>query len=141
MQISEYWFIFNQTFRSDFLGPYNRLGLLQPKQIWIHYINYILIDNPIKLLNLSKNWQIQNFVWMFKTTFWIFFFWFFQVMLRWLITVKRNYRNVPYHNWRHAFNVAQIMFCLLTVSIDLQFSFFIVNQGIYTLMEKWLNRL
>ncbi|XP_047500995.1 dual 3',5'-cyclic-AMP and -GMP phosphodiesterase 11A-like [Penaeus chinensis] len=36
-----------------------------------------------------------------------------QTLLRWLITVKRNYRNVPYHNWRHAFNVAHNMFCLL----------------------------
>ncbi|XP_070000493.1 dual 3',5'-cyclic-AMP and -GMP phosphodiesterase 11A-like [Penaeus vannamei] len=36
-----------------------------------------------------------------------------KTLLRWLITVKRNYRNVPYHNWRHAFNVAHNMFCLL----------------------------
>jgi len=30
--------------------------------------------------------------------------------------VKKNYRNVTYHNWRHAFNVAQMMFAILTVS-------------------------
>lgn len=39
----------------------------------------------------------------------------FQTLLRWLITVKRNYRNVPYHNWRHAFNVAHNMFAMLKV--------------------------
>ncbi|KAL7644923.1 UNVERIFIED_CONTAM: hypothetical protein RMT77_004740 [Armadillidium vulgare] len=37
-----------------------------------------------------------------------------QMLLRWLITVKRNYRNVQYHNWRHAFNVAHVMFSILT---------------------------
>ncbi|KAK3867482.1 hypothetical protein Pcinc_027052 [Petrolisthes cinctipes] len=37
----------------------------------------------------------------------------YKTLLRWLITVKRNYRNVPYHNWRHAFNVAHNMFGML----------------------------
>ena len=34
---------------------------------------------------------------------------------RWVLTVRRNYRNetVPYHNWMHAFNVAQMMFAML----------------------------
>jgi hypothetical protein len=39
-----------------------------------------------------------------------------QALYRFLITVKRNYRDVPYHNWRHAFNVAQVMFAILMVS-------------------------
>ena len=36
-------------------------------------------------------------------------------LCRWLLTVKRNYRNetVQYHNWYHAFNVTQMMFCML----------------------------
>lgn len=36
-------------------------------------------------------------------------------LCRWLLTVKKNYRQeVQYHNWNHAFNVAQMMFsCLL----------------------------
>ena len=33
---------------------------------------------------------------------------------RWLCTVKKNYREVNYHNWRHAFNVCQLMFAILT---------------------------
>ena len=38
-----------------------------------------------------------------------------ETLCRWLLTVKRNYRNdtVKYHNWFHAFNVAQMMFCML----------------------------
>lgn len=40
----------------------------------------------------------------------------YSVLCRWLLSVKKNYRNVTYHNWRHAFNVAQMMFAILTVS-------------------------
>ncbi|CAF4810046.1 unnamed protein product [Rotaria sp. Silwood1] len=36
------------------------------------------------------------------------------VMCRWTLSVKKNYRSVIYHNWRHAFNVAQTMFSMLT---------------------------
>ncbi|CAH8631309.1 unnamed protein product [Schistosoma curassoni] len=32
---------------------------------------------------------------------------------RWLLSVRKNYREVTYHNWRHAFNVTQTMFCIL----------------------------
>jgi len=37
-----------------------------------------------------------------------------ETLYRWLLTVKKNYRRVIYHNWRHAFNVAQSMFAILT---------------------------
>ena len=39
----------------------------------------------------------------------------YDVLCRWLLSVKKNYRNVTYHNWRHAFNVAQMMFAIVTV--------------------------
>jgi len=36
------------------------------------------------------------------------------ILCRWLLTVKKNYRaEVLYHNWDHAFNVAQMMFASL----------------------------
>lgn len=38
------------------------------------------------------------------------------VLCRWVLSVKKNYRPVIYHNWRHAFNVAQTMFSMITVS-------------------------
>lgn len=37
-----------------------------------------------------------------------------EMLCRWLLSVKKNYRNVTYHNWRHAFNVAQMMFAILS---------------------------
>ncbi|GIY57385.1 dual 3',5'-cyclic-AMP and -GMP phosphodiesterase 11 [Caerostris darwini] len=40
----------------------------------------------------------------------------YDVLCRWLLSVRKNYRPVTYHNWRHAFNVGQMMFAILTVS-------------------------
>ncbi|KAL4229189.1 Dual 3' [Mactra antiquata] len=37
-------------------------------------------------------------------------------LCRFLLTVKKNYRNVAYHNWRHAFNVCQVMFASMQKS-------------------------
>lgn len=48
---------------------------------------------------------------------------FLQVLCRWILTVKKNYRPVMYHNWRHAFNVAQTMFTILKVVSIGQFDF------------------
>nr|XP_022286259.1 dual 3',5'-cyclic-AMP and -GMP phosphodiesterase 11A-like isoform X2 [Crassostrea virginica] len=39
-----------------------------------------------------------------------------EVLYRWILTVRKNYRNVAYHNWRHAFNVCQFMFAALKKS-------------------------
>ncbi len=40
----------------------------------------------------------------------------YTLLCRWLISVKKNYRDVTYHNWRHAFNVAQMMFSVITAT-------------------------
>ncbi|XP_068745612.1 cGMP-specific 3',5'-cyclic phosphodiesterase-like [Montipora capricornis] len=37
-----------------------------------------------------------------------------ETVCRWLLSVRKNYRPVIYHNWRHAYNVAQSMFTMLT---------------------------
>ncbi|KAK2495080.1 hypothetical protein MC885_002870 [Smutsia gigantea] len=37
-----------------------------------------------------------------------------EVLIRWMYTVRKGYRSVTYHNWRHGFNVGQTMFTLLT---------------------------
>ena len=58
----------------------------------------------------------------------------YETLCRWLLTVKRNYRNetVQYHNWYHAFNVAQMMFCMLSKAnwIDQKF------QPVSDILEK-----
>ncbi|XP_046371054.1 cGMP-specific 3',5'-cyclic phosphodiesterase-like [Haliotis rufescens] len=37
----------------------------------------------------------------------------YDVLCRWTLSVKKNYRPVTYHNWRHAFNVFQSMFTIM----------------------------
>ena len=34
-------------------------------------------------------------------------------LTKFTLTVRRNYRRVPYHNWTHAFSVAQCMYMIL----------------------------
>lgn len=36
-----------------------------------------------------------------------------QSLLRFMLTVKKNYRRVPYHNWTHGFSVAHCMYCII----------------------------
>ncbi|XP_062927253.1 cone cGMP-specific 3',5'-cyclic phosphodiesterase subunit alpha' [Mobula hypostoma] len=35
------------------------------------------------------------------------------VLTRWMYTIRKGYRDITYHNWRHGFNVGQTMFTLL----------------------------
>lgn len=41
-----------------------------------------------------------------------------QVLTRWMYTVRKGYRSITYHNWRHGFNVGQTMFTLLMVGTE-----------------------
>ncbi|XP_046885785.1 cone cGMP-specific 3',5'-cyclic phosphodiesterase subunit alpha'-like [Hypomesus transpacificus] len=36
-----------------------------------------------------------------------------EALTRWMYTVRKGYRDITYHNWRHGFNVGQTMFALL----------------------------
>ncbi|KAG7266009.1 hypothetical protein CRUP_005292, partial [Coryphaenoides rupestris] len=38
-----------------------------------------------------------------------------ETLTRWMYTVRKGYRDITYHNWRHGFNVGHTMFCLLQV--------------------------
>ena len=39
-----------------------------------------------------------------------------KTMFQFLLTVRKNYRDVEYHNWSHAFNVCQNMFAIFMVN-------------------------
>lgn len=38
----------------------------------------------------------------------------YEVLCRFFLTVKKNYRPVAYHNWRHGFNVMSAMYTMVT---------------------------
>ncbi|XP_041375077.1 cAMP and cAMP-inhibited cGMP 3',5'-cyclic phosphodiesterase 10A-like [Gigantopelta aegis] len=37
----------------------------------------------------------------------------FTKLSRFIMTVRKNYRSVPYHNWLHGFQVAQAVYCMI----------------------------
>lgn len=39
-------------------------------------------------------------------------------LIRFVLTVKKNYRRVPYHNWGHGFSVANTMFAVIKKTKD-----------------------
>jgi cAMP and cAMP-inhibited cGMP 3',5'-cyclic phosphodiesterase 10 len=36
-----------------------------------------------------------------------------ECLIRFILTIRKNYRNVPYHNWSHAFSVAHAMYTVI----------------------------
>lgn len=52
-------------------------------------------------------------------------------LCRWILSVKKNYRQVTYHNWRHALNVTQTMFAVIVVGPSILSSFFKLCSMIY----------
>lgn len=41
-----------------------------------------------------------------------------QSLIRFTLTIKKNYRRVPYHNWTHGFSVANTMYTVIKHSED-----------------------
>lgn len=54
-----------------------------------------------------------SFIRFFSSFVTLFCHIFHQVLCRWILSVKKNYRPVKYHNWRHALNVTQTMFAMM----------------------------
>lgn len=40
----------------------------------------------------------------------------YETLVRFFITVRKNYRQVAYHNWAHGFHVANSIYCILKSS-------------------------
>ncbi|VBB27559.1 unnamed protein product [Acanthocheilonema viteae] len=61
-------------------------------------------------------------IYMFRTLFKGKFNYDEDDLIRFVLTVRKNYRQVVYHNWAHGWSVAQAMYCLLrsTTIFDLK---------------------
>lgn len=100
---------------TDFFQPYfcifQTLRIPSSAHFSLHYLDFDDIDmtDDDTLSACLRMFLDLDFVERFHIDY--------SVLCRWLLSVKKNYRNVTYHNWRHAFNVAQMMFAILTVSI------------------------
>ena len=87
------------------------------------------IDYPIKILNqlfsafsfsfyalnMDDNMKVKKALSMFVDLFGLERFE-YDTLVRFFITVRKNYRHVAYHNWTHGFHVANSIYCILKSS-------------------------
>uniref|UniRef100_A0A1I7U6X5 Phosphodiesterase n=1 Tax=Caenorhabditis tropicalis TaxID=1561998 RepID=A0A1I7U6X5_9PELO len=71
--------------------------------------------NGMRLSELEKPLYA---VYMFKTLFSDYLQFETDDLIRFVLTVRKNYRRVAYHNWAHGWSVAHAMFATLTNSPD-----------------------
>ena len=102
------------------------------------YISYILYQNNIPwphwyhlrftfyALNLDDTLKVRKALFMFVDLFGLTRFE-YETVVRFLITVKKNYREVAYHNWTHGFHVANSIYSILKSS-----------PGVFRPLEVWL---
>lgn len=65
--------------------------------------------NPFQMNDFEK---AQQAIYMFKDLFGLQRF-DYNCIIRFTLTVKKNYRHVPYHNWTHGFSVANSMYTII----------------------------
>ncbi|KAL4688751.1 hypothetical protein H8959_005003, partial [Pygathrix nigripes] len=90
-------------------------SLRQPTSLWCQNLpsmTFILMTFLLMLMSMItaalRMFMELGMVQKFKIDY--------ETLCRWLLTVRKNYRMVLYHNWRHAFNVCQLMFAMLTTA-------------------------
>uniref|UniRef100_A0A914S008 PDEase domain-containing protein n=1 Tax=Parascaris equorum TaxID=6256 RepID=A0A914S008_PAREQ len=69
--------------------------------------------NGMKLSELEKPLYA---VYMFKSLFDGVIRYDYDDLVRFVLTVRKNYRRVAYHNWAHGWSVAHAMFVLLKIT-------------------------
>lgn len=85
----------------------------QPQQLSVNVDDYYF--NPFDLKDYDK---ARHAIYMFTDLFGLNMF-DQHSLLKFTLTVKKNYRRVPYHNWTHGFSVANSMYCILKRAQDI----------------------
>ena len=63
-------------------------------------------------LNMDDNKKVKKALFMFVDLFGLERF-DYETLVRFVITVRKNYRQVAYHNWTHGFHVANSIYSIL----------------------------
>jgi cAMP and cAMP-inhibited cGMP 3',5'-cyclic phosphodiesterase 10 len=79
-----------------------------------YYIFYSYYFSVFKLDDFEK---AQRAIYMFKDLFGLSKL-DADNLIRFTLTVRKNYRRVPYHNWAHGFSVANSMYSVIRHSQD-----------------------
>jgi cAMP and cAMP-inhibited cGMP 3',5'-cyclic phosphodiesterase 10 len=66
-------------------------------------------------LNMDDMEKVRKALFMFVDLFGLDRF-DYETLVRFTITVKKNYRHVAYHNWAHGFHVANSIYSILKAS-------------------------
>lgn len=56
--------------------------------------------------------KVRNTIYMFVDLFGLSRF-DREALIRFTLTIKKNYRRVPYHNWGHGFSVCNAMYAII----------------------------
>ena len=91
-----------------------RLGVLQ--MIWNHFMFFTCFSIWLVWI---KWMQIGNFflsLQMSNTSFFLCYRFDQECLKRFVLTVRKNYRSVPYHNWSHAFSVAHAIYTVIKLT-------------------------
>lgn len=75
----------------------------------------ILSSFTFYALNMDDMDKVRKSLFMFVDLFGLERF-DYETVVRFLITVKKNYRQVAYHNWTHGFHVANSIYSILKSS-------------------------
>lgn len=106
-----------------------RFGLLS---LFIWFIIPVEKAGKVRFRVRVRPWPHQTFIPAPVSTFnWlpVLSLWSFELekLCRFTMSVRKNYRRVPYHNWKHAVTVAHCMYAILQKT-----------SGIFTELEVWL---
>lgn len=71
-----------------------------------------LSDYSFSPFEIDEYKKVNYVIYMFKDLF-SFNRFDQRALLRFILTVKKNYRRVPYHNWSHGFGVANSMYAII----------------------------
>lgn len=78
---------------------------------------YIFCSYYFSVFKLDDFKKAQHAIYMFKDLFGLSKF-DTDSLIRFTLTVRKNYRRVPYHNWAHGFSVANSMYTVIKRSQD-----------------------
>ena len=78
---------------------------------------YIFCSYYFSVFRLDDFEKAKHAIYMFKDLFGLSKF-DTDSLIRFTLTVRKNYRRVPYHNWAHGFSVANAMYSVIKHSQD-----------------------
>lgn len=103
--------------------------LMDQNPIMVDLIDYYL--DPYKIDEFRK---CKYVITMFRSLFTLDNFE-VSTLTRFVLTVKKNYRNVPYHNFDHGWTVAHSMFVMLKHDIQNRFDFKMVRNHLLSIFR------